>query len=417
MNAFCQDCLETIPAQTKRCGRCGSTRILSHPELEELQLAHIDCDAFYASIEKRDDPSIRQKAVIIGGGKRGVVATCCYIARINGVHSAMPMYRALKACPDAHVIRPNMKKYRRVGEKIRQMMQKLTPLVEPISIDEAFLDLSGTRRLHKKSAAKSLAKLAGDIEREIGITVSVGLSYNKFLAKVASDLNKPRGFSIIGRAEALTFLAGQDVSLIWGVGKKLREKLRRDGLVKISQLQAMSEQELVRCYGAIGSRLARFSRGKDPRRITTRQPAKSISSEITFDRDIADRRALEKRLWPLCEAVSEDLKLKGLAGRTLTLKLKPNIHRSLTRSITLNTPTQMAHEIFDHARVLLLKVADGKPFRLIGIGASSLESAHAVYMGDLLDPSRERKDAAEKAMDELKDRFGKSAVKKGRSLK
>jgi DNA polymerase IV len=275
-NGFCRDCLKVQSRAGSRCEACGSPRLTRHAELGKLHLAHIDCDAFYAAIEKRDNPELRDKPVIVGGGKRGVVSTACYIARIRGVRSAMPMYKALEACPDAIVVAPDMEKYVRVGREVRAMMQALTPLVEPLSIDEAFLDLAGTERLHKRPPALVLAEFAHDVERKIGITVSVGLSYCKFLAKVASDMMKPRGFSVIGEAEALTFLAGQPVTLIWGVGKAFAATLDSDGIRTIGQLQRMEQGELLRRYGTMGNRLYHLSRGQDDREVDPDRDAKSI---------------------------------------------------------------------------------------------------------------------------------------------
>ncbi|HCL48589.1 MAG TPA: DNA polymerase IV, partial [Rhodobiaceae bacterium] len=196
--ALCRDCLNssTLEPHETRCPSCHSPRLIKHDELLQLGVAHLDCDAFYAAVEKRDNPELNDKPVIIGGGRRGVVSTCCYIARIHGVHSAMPMFQATKACPDAVIVKPDMEKYGRVGREVRDLMRELTPLVEPLSIDEAFMDLRGTERLHGGAPAESLMRLVNRIENEIGITVSIGLSHNKFLAKLASDLNKPRGFSI-----------------------------------------------------------------------------------------------------------------------------------------------------------------------------------------------------------------------------
>ena len=221
MQYLCRDCIK-LSISTKvpqRCDSCGSPRIIAHVELAELTIAHIDCDAFFASIEKRDDPTLRTKPVIIGGGVRGVVSTCCYIARQSGIHSAMPISRAKKLCPNAVFIKPNMKKYAKASKQILTLMQQLTPLVEPVSIDEAFLDLGGTKKLHKGVPAQTLAKFALNIEKQLGISVSIGLSHNKFLAKIASDLDKPRGFSAIGVKETLSFLAPMPISTIYGVGK------------------------------------------------------------------------------------------------------------------------------------------------------------------------------------------------------
>ena len=275
-HGFCRDCLTFQRGDVRRCERCGSPRLARHPELYRLHLAHIDCDAFYAAIEKRDNPALKDKPLIIGGGKRGVVSTACYIARIQGVRSAMPMFKALEACPEAVVISPNMEKYVRVGREVRAMMQALTPLVEPLSIDEAFLDLAGTERLHGLPPAVVLARFALAVEKEIGITVSAGLSYCKFLAKIASDFRKPRGFSVIGEAEAVGFLATQPVTMIWGVGKAFNATLERDGIRTIGQLQQMDRGDLMRRYGTMGDRLYRLSRGEDVRRVDPDQDAKSV---------------------------------------------------------------------------------------------------------------------------------------------
>ena len=236
VETLCRDCDSRPPADVKTCPACGSPHIAQHKELHGLTIAHLDCDAFYATIEKRDRPELRDVPVIVGGHHRGVVAACCYIARAHGVHSAMPMFKALQACPNATVIKPDMNKYAAVGRKVRTMMENLTPLVEPLSIDEAFMDLAGTEALHRASPAASLAALARRVEEELSITVSIGLSYNKFLAKIASDLDKPRGFAVIGRAEARTFLADKPVSLLCGVGKAMQERLGKNGIIRIGEL-------------------------------------------------------------------------------------------------------------------------------------------------------------------------------------
>ena len=253
---ICRDCgLASPTARYDKCSKCGSGRLLWHDELSCLSIAHVDCDAFYAAVEKRDDPSLADRPVIIGGGRRGVVSTACYIARLHGVHSAMPMFKALKACPDAVVIRPQMEKYVAVGRLVREKLRTLSPLVEPISIDEAFIDLDGTTALAGKSPALQLVHVAIEIERELGITVSIGLSFNKFLAKVASDLDKPRGFTVVGRHEAEDFLAGKPVTTIWGVGKALAKKLHADNIRRIADLRRFDEPALTERYGSMGSRL------------------------------------------------------------------------------------------------------------------------------------------------------------------
>ncbi len=381
-----------------------------HPELYDLTIAHIDCDAFYASVEKRDNPELIDKPVIIGGGKRGVVSTACYIARISGVRSAMPMFKALEACPDAVVIRPNMEKYVTVGRQVRALMQELTPLVQPLSIDEAFLDLSGTERLHHDPPARTLAKLARRIENEIGISISVGLSYCKFLAKVASDLQKPRGFSVIGQAEAVGFLAPRSVTTIWGVGKAFAETLEKDGIRTIGQLQTMEESDLMRRYGTMGQRLWRLARGIDDRTVHPNDPAKSVSAETTFFDDISRFEDLVPILRQLSEKVSARVKRQGVAGHTVVLKLKTADFKSRTRNRRLEDPTQLADRIFRTGLSLLERETDGTKFRLLGIGVTDLTDPARADPPDLVDQQATRRAAAEAAMDKLRDKFGKQAV-------
>jgi len=412
-SALCRDCLGPAPAAAVRCPHCGSPRLVAHPELDRLSIAHLDCDAFYAAIEKRDDPSLADKPVIVGGGRRGVVSTACYIARIHGVHSAMPMFKALKACPEAVVIPPNMEKYAKVGREVRALMLELTPLVEPLSIDEAFLDLAGTERLHHASPALSLARLALRIENELGISVSIGLSFNKFLAKIASDLRKPRGYSVIGRAEAVAFLAPKPVTVIWGVGKAMQARLAEDGIRTVGALQRIPETDLARRYGAMGLRLARLSRAEDTRSVDPRGEAKSISAETTFDEDISDPRRLTAVLRSLSEKVSRRLKQKGLAGRTVTLKLKTADFRLRTRSRQLPDPTRLADRIFHEGSALLAKEADGTRYRLIGIGISEFTDPNLADPVDLVDPGATKRAAAEVAMDTIRGKFGNRAVETG----
>lgn len=393
--------------------RCGSPRLARHPELYSLHLAHIDCDAFYAAVEKRDNPALKDKPVIIGGGKRGVVSTACYIARINGVRSAMPMFKALEACPEAVVIKPDMEKYVRVGREVRAMMQALTPLVEPISIDEAFLDLSGTARLHGHPPAIVLAKFAIAVEKEIGITVSAGLSYCKFLAKVASDFRKPRGYSIIGEAEALTFLAEQPVTMIWGVGKAFAATLQGDGIRSIGQLQKLERGDLMRRYGTMGDRLYHLSRGQDERRVHPDHDAKSVSAETTFDTDLASSADLVPVLRALSEKVSARLKKSGIAGRTVVLKLKTQDFKIRTRNHQLGDPTRLADRIFQTGLHLLKRETDGTRYRLLGIGVSDLSGSEKADPPDLVDVQSRKRAMAEGAIDALREKFGKKAVETG----
>jgi DNA polymerase IV len=416
MHSVCRSCFATAegPERPLRCRQCGSPRIVAHDELNELSVAHVDCDAFYASVEKRDNPALADKPLIIGGGTRGVVSTCCYIARQFGVRSAMPMFKARELCPQAVIIPPNMQKYVGVSRQIRALMDALTPLVEPLSIDEAFLDLSGTEAVHRAPPSISLARFAKRVEDEIGVTISVGLSHNKFLAKIASDLDKPRGFAVIGKAETLSFLAAQPVSLIFGVGKVFAETLRKDGYETIGQLQQAEAAQLIRRYGDSGARLARLARGEDARAVSIDGEMKSISSETTFNTDLKDFNALSTELLALCERLSERLKAKSLVGDTMTLKLKSAGFRLRTRARHLMIPTQLASVLYESALQLLARETDGTAFRLIGIGLSGLSEADGIDPVDLIEPQIARRAAAERAMDKVRERFGKDAVIRGK---
>jgi DNA polymerase-4 len=414
MSAFCRDCLVDAAEIEHRCKGCGGRHILSHPELHALAIAHLDCDAFYAAIEKRDNPEIADKPVIIGGGKRGVVSTACYIARIHGVKSAMPMFQANKLCPHAIVLKPNMAKYAAAAREVRQLMRELTPLVEPLSLDEAYLDLTGTERLHGMSPAKTMARLARRIESEIGITASIGLSHNKFLAKLASDLDKPRGFAVIGRAEAKTFLRDKPVGFIRGAGKALVAKLAKDGISRIAQLQDADPRELARRYGSTGLWLHRLSHAEDARAVDPSGEMKSISSETTFFDDITDLAELESILWRQAERVSARAKHSELGGRTIVLKLKTANFRIRTRSVSLDAPTQLADRIYRVAREALVREADGTAYRLLGVGISNLCPAQDCDPNDLVDKQGTKRAAAEHAVDRVREKFGAEAVSKGR---
>ena len=417
MPAFCRDCL-TICAPKPRCENCASPRVLKHSELFDLSIAHMDCDAFYASIEKRDNPDIRDKPVIIGGGKRGVVSTACYIARINGVRSAMPMFKALKLCPDAVVIRPRMDTYVKVSKQIKAFMSDLTPMLEPLSLDEAFIDLTGTEKLHGAPPAIILAGLVKRIEDEIGISGSIGLSHNKFLAKLASDLDKPRGFAVISKKETLDLLAPLPIQKIWGAGPVLQHKLQSDGIQTFADLRRRERKVLNKRYGKMGDRLWHLARGLDHRSITGREPVKSISKETTFFEDTSDTDLLDGHLWRLAEQVSDQCKAKDYAGKTVNLKLKKADFKLLTRSITLNEPTQMTDRIYSKVRLMLDSVIDHGPFRLIGVGISHLTKPEdADQFMDLLEQDAAKRAKAERATDAIRERFGKDAILKGRSLR
>ena len=407
-------CAERAPNRPARCPACGSPRLVGHDELFGLTIAHIDCDAFYASIEKRDNPTLRDRPLIIGGGQRGVVSTCCYIARQTGVRSAMPMFTAKRLCPDAVILPPDMAKYVAVSRQIRTMMDRLTPLVEPLSIDEAFVDLGGTQAMHKAAPAAVLARFAREVEAQIGVTVSIGLSHNKFLAKIASDLDKPRGFAVIGKGETLAFLADKPVSLIYGVGKVFSESLRKDGYETIGQLQRAAPEDLMKRYGESGARLARLARGEDARAITPDGEMKTVSAETTFNTDLRTFDELSTELLALSERLSERIKAKGIVGDTVTLKLKSAAFRLRTRARHLMMPTQLASVLFEAGSQLLAREIDGTAFRLIGIGISGLSEADGRDPADLIEPEIARRAAAERAMDSVRTRFGRDAVIRGK---
>jgi len=390
--SLCRDCLGFFDHGPLDCPTCGSLRLIRHDELSALTIAHIDCDAFYASVEKRDDPSLRDRPLIVGhAGGRGVVTTACYIARQFGPRSAMPMFKAMQMCPDAVVVPPNMAKYKAVSTDIRAIFLAATPMIQPVSLDEAYMDLSDDARAgmdNEMSAATSggtssgaaalplpavaLAEVANRIEREVGITVSIGLSYNKFLAKLASDLEKPRGYSVIGAAEARDFLAPLPVSKINGVGRVTARKMAEQGVETIGQLQQMSEMELVTRYGKFGRSLAAYVHGRDNRKVKPSQGAKSISAETTFRVDTGDVAVLNAAVEPLCQRVAERLAVKNIAGGTVVLKMKTADFQILTRNRQLANPTQRADVICEHARDLIAGETDGRQFRLIGIGVSDL---------------------------------------------
>jgi DNA polymerase-4 len=416
VTTICRDCGEAYCAAKAVCDRCDSSRLLYHPELGSLSIAHVDCDAFYCSVEKRDNPSIRDKPVIVGGGQRGVVSAACYHARVYGVHSAMPMFKALKLCPEAVVVKGSMDKYAYEGKRIRDMMKDLTPLVEPLSIDEAFLDLSGTKRLHGVSPAESLMNLQKRVLDEVGVTVSVGLSYNKFLAKTASDLDKPHGFAVLGRKDAQDFLKDKPVGFIFGIGPSFAAKLERGGLRTIADVRELSDNEMARRYGDHGLRLARLARAEDFRAVKPRSKRKSVSAETTFNTDISDIEALKDKLWQVCLKTADRSKAKNIAGRVVMLKLKTAQFKSITRRRTLAQPIQLADTIFRALEPLLEAEVKGTPYRLIGAGISSL-SAPTGDSADLLDPQAAKRGQAERASDIARDKFGQDAIVTGRGFR
>ena len=414
MSAICRDCFRR-GAFERRCPACGSPRIVAHAELESLAIAHMDCDAFYASVEKRDRPELRDQALIVGGGKRGVVTTCCSIARISGVRSAMPMFKARQLCPQAVILKPDFAKYRAESRRIMEMVRDLTPLVQPLSLDEAWMDLSGTERLHGAPPAETLMRLQARIEAEIGITVSIGLAPNKFLAKIASDLDKPRGFSVIGAGEAQAFLAGRPVGIIPGVGPAMVKSLEGAGFSKVGDIARADLKMLVARFGAQGMRLHGLAHGRDARKVNPNEERKGISAETTFNEDLSALADLEDKLAPLCERVAQQARAGGIAGRVVTLKLRRTDFKIVTRRRALPVPTQTAKTLFAVTRELLAREADGRPWRLIGVGLAELLDASSVEH-DLFAGAERRALAEEQTVDRLRARFGPGAVTSGRAL-
>lgn len=417
MPSLCRACLTCFDSG-RRCPACGSPRLVTHDELWDLTIAHMDCDAFYASVEKRDNPGLADKPVIIGGGRRGVVSTACYVARIRGVRSAMPMFKALELCPDAVVIKPRMQVYAEVSRAIRSMMEDLTPAIEPLSLDEAFLDLSGTARLHGAPPAVMLGRLIARMREDLGIPGSIGLSHNKFLAKVASDLDKPDGFAVIGKAETARFLQDKPVRLIWGVGAAGQEALAQAGIRTFEDLRRWDRRDLKARFGSTGDRLWHLARGEDARTVSRHARPKSISNETTFFEDISNRDLLDGHLWRLCEKVADRAKAKALAGKVVVLKLKTARFKLVTRRTTLNDATQIADRLYRTTKGLLDREPAGTSYRLIGAGLSDLlPEAAGDRSADLLDPQADARARAERATDGIRARFGDNAILKGRALR
>jgi DNA polymerase-4 len=416
MKALCRDCFWTGDGGPARCPSCGSPRVLRHEELNSLSMAHLDCDAFYASVEKRDRPELRDVPVIVGGGVRGVVTTCCYIARMSGVRSAMPMFKATRLCPQAVILKPDFTRYRHESKRIFAKVRDLTPLVQGLSLDEAWMDLSGTERLHGAPPALTLARLQAEIEAEIGLTVSIGLAPNKFLAKIASDLDKPRGFSVIGAAEAVGFLAGKPVGIMPGVGPVMVASLEKAGYRTVGDIARADLRDLADRFGQHGLHLHKLAHGQDSRTVNPNEARKTISAETTFNEDLAATEALEDKLWPLCEKVARQLRAEGIAGRVAHLKLRRPDFQIVTRRRTLAVPTQTAKTLFGVARELLAAEPKGTSYRLIGAGLSDFAPAEEAGADFFADDER-RALKGETAVDALRAKFGKGAVITGRALR
>ena len=415
IQAICRDCLWTGGEPARRCPVCGSVRVAADPELDQLTIAHLDCDAFYASVEKRDRPELRDKPVIVGGGVRGVVSTCCYVARQYGVHSAMPMFKALKACPQAVVIKPDFAKYVHDSGRIFGLVGELTPLVQTLSLDEAWIDLSGTERLNGGPPALQLIRLMKRIEGEIGLTVSIGLAPNRFLAKMASEMDKPRGFSVVSARDAMAILAPRPVTALPGVGPVFGKTLRSDGFNTIGDLARADLKDLARRYGETGLRLHALSHARDNRPVRPDHDRKGMSAETTFNTDLTTADDLEAELWPLCEKLASKARRDGVASRVIVLKLRRADFKIITRRISAPEPVQTARALFAIGRDLL-KPELGRPYRLIGIGMAEVVEAVEGPTG-LFASAETRVLKTETTIDKLRAKFGKDAVIAGRALK
>ena len=416
MGALCRDCCQVV-GEAHHCPTCGGTRIVRHAELFSLTIAHVDCDAFYASVEKRDRPELAARPVIVGGGTRGVVSAACYIARVHGVRSAMPMFKALKACPDAVVIKPDFAKYTAASRQIRALMGELTPLVQPLSIDEAVLDLSGTEALHGAPPAIVLARFAREVERRVHVTVSIGLAANRLMSKIAAGRDKPRGFAVIGAGEAASLLAPEPVRLLPGIGPALAKRLEAQGITRLGHLQILNDREAMKRLGEDGPALVRRARGEDGRVVDPTRETKSVSAETTFNPDLSSLPELERHLWRLSEKLARRLREQDLSAGGVVLKLKTAGFVTRTRSARLPSPTVLPDTLFEQTRSLLAREATGTAFRLIGIGAAPLAPLSEADQGDLADTETPRRAAAQAAIDTLRARFGDAAIARGRSLR
>ena len=420
---LCRDCFssnkDTNNSQTEECQFCNSKRIVIHSELLSLSIAHIDCDSFYASVEKRDHPKLKSKPLVVGGNVRGVVAAACYVARQYGIRSAMPIFKAKKLCPDLTIIQPRMDMYQKVGKKVRSLMETITPLVQPISIDEAFLDLSGTEKLHKSMPANNLVKLQKTIFNEIGITVSIGLSFNKLLAKLASEQNKPNGFYVIGKKEAEKWLANKPVSIILGLGKATVSKLNKAGIYTCGNLASKNNLILKPILGKNTHKIKELSCGIDPRKVVLNGPEKSISVETTFDYNIKNKSDLENHLHLLSNKLSTRLKRSNFYGTTVILKLKLSDFSLKIRSIKLNEPIQLAHHLFSISKRLLSKELNNEEnYRLIGLGVSGLQKGEKnKFSSDLFNSDIDKKTKLEYVFDKINTKIGVNTLIMGRHMK
>lgn len=378
-------------------------------------ITHIDMDAFYASVEQRDRPELRGLPVIVGADPkgRGVVSACSYEARRFGVHSAMPISRAYRACPQGIYLPVDMDKYARVSAEIMAVLSAFSPLVEPVSVDEAFIDLTGTETLWGPPL-EAVRRIKARIKDETGLTASAGLAANKFVAKVASDLRKPDGLVVVEPGREAEFLAPLPIERLWGVGKVTARELQALGVVTIGQLQRVAPRALAARLGPHGPDLLDLAFGRDARPVEPFSPPKSMGAETTFEHDCRDPARLEETLRAQAERVARELRAERLAACRVTLKLRWADFRTLTRSHT-GDPTQDGLEIYRRATTLLARERLIQPVRLIGVSASTFRPPASGQL-PLLDPAAVRREDLARAVDRITGRFGRSAILPARLL-
>jgi DNA polymerase IV len=384
-------------------------------------IIHLDMDAFYAAVEQHDQPSLAGKPVIVGGGppdSRGVVSTCSYEARRYGVHSAMPLREAARLCPRAVFVPARMARYVEVSRQVFAIMDQYSPLIEPISLDEGFVDVTGCERLLGPAACIA-RQMVARIREELGLSASAGIAPNKFLAKVASDLRKPGGFVLVRPDEIERFLDDLPVGRLWGVGPKTEEALKKLGVSKIGTLRRIPREVLTASFGETGALLYELSRGQDERVVVPWESAKSISQEITFQQDTLDRPFLSATLLLLADRVARRARLAGLVGRTVVLKLRDRSFTTITRRRTLDPPTDFEETIYAAAKTLAEEAAWGKhPVRLVGVGLTNLQPCDGGHQGKLFgDPQTDSRLAGlHKAMDQVRERYGEDAIVRAAAL-
>ena len=381
------------------------------------QIIHVDMDAFYASVEQLDNADLKGKAVIVGGDaqKRGVVAAASYEARKFGVHSAMPMSQAIRLCPDAIVLPVRMKRYAEIAEQIRAIFQKFTPDMEPISLDEAFLDVTGSIRLFG-SAEQIGHDIKNQIKEQLGLIASVGTAPNKFLAKLASDLDKPDGFVIVTEENKQQILDPLPVSRIWGVGKVTEKTLKSKGITTIKQLRKTPPEVLRDIFGNQTEDLLLLAQGLDDRQVEPDRETKSISSEQTFAQDIADKDVLMGVLLNQVEDVAQRLRKNNLGARTITLKLRYGDFRTITRSSTFDRTTNITKVLRDEAMELFLKwhKKSAGALRLLGFGVSGLQEAGSGQHQLFSEPDADKQKRLDEAFDKIREKFGYDALRRGK---